>query len=145
GKTAGATFAEACATIEVAVEFQHTEEGYMGAADVAVPRPELGPVQQAERISSLDAIRGFSLLGILLMNIVGFAMNFAAYDDPTTTGGSTGINLWAWIVNHVLFEGKMRCIFSMVFGASMILLTRRMEDRGISSADIYYRRILWML
>lgn len=106
----------------------------------------MGPVQAGERISSLDVVRGFALLGILLMNIVGFGL-YHAYDDPTNAGGATGINLWVWIVMHVLAEGKMRCLFSMVFGAGVVLLTARAEQRGGagSSADIYYRRNLWLL
>jgi len=106
----------------------------------------VGPVQAEERISSLDTVRGFALLGILLMNIVGFGLA-AAYDDPTNAGGATGINLWTWIVMHILAEGKMRCLFSMVFGAGVILLTSRAEQRGAgaSSADIFYRRNLWLL
>src|SRR6059058_1519933 len=75
-----------------------------------------GPVDEPHRISALDTIRGFALLGILLMNIIGMGMYGAAYDDPTVTGGSTGLNLWVWIVMHVLAEGKMRCLFSMIFG-----------------------------
>jgi uncharacterized protein len=104
-----------------------------------------GPVRSEERISSLDTIRGFALLGILLMNIVGFGLP-AAYDDPTNSGGATGINLWIWIAMHILAEGKMRCLFSMVFGAGIILLTSRAEHRAdaSSSADIYYRRNLWL-
>lgn len=104
-----------------------------------------GPVRAEERISSLDVIRGFALLGILLMNIVGFGLP-SAYDDPTNAGGATGANLWVWIVMHILAEGKMRCLFSMVFGAGIILLTSRAEGRGegASGADIYYRRNLWL-
>src|SRR5947209_20423323 len=107
----------------------------------------MGPVERAERVSSVDVLRGFALLGILLMNIVGFGLYFSAYDDPTVAGGATGINLWIWIVMHVLAEGKMRCLFSMVFGASMLLLTSRIEERqaGTASADIYYRRSLWLM
>ena len=45
---------------------------------------------------------------------------------------------------HVLAEGKMRCLFSMVFGASVILLTSRLEKTG-RGADIYYRRTIWLL
>lgn len=103
------------------------------------------PVQSDERISSLDVVRGFALLGILLMNIVGFGL-YGAYDNPTISGGATGANLWVWIVMHVLAEGKMRCLFSMVFGAGIILLTARSEQRGAgaSTADIYYRRNLWL-
>ncbi len=107
------------------------------------------PVEQAERITALDTLRGFALLGILLMNIVGMGMFASAYDDPTVTGGSTGANLGVWAVLHVLAEGKMRCLFSMVFGAGIILLTSRLERRGTSigntSADVYYRRTLWLL
>ena len=47
---------------------------------------------------------------------------------------------------HLLAEGKMRCLFSMFFGAGIILLTARSEKRGAgaSTADIYYRRNLWL-
>src|SRR5436190_21128414 len=105
-----------------------------------------GPVRAEERISSLDIVRGFALLGILLMNIVGFGLA-SAYDDPTNSGGSTGANLWVWIVLHIFAEGKMRCLFSMIFGAGIILLTSRAEQRteGASVADIYYRRNLWLI
>ena len=52
----------------------------------------LVPAGESERIRALDTLRGFALLGILLMNIVAMAMNGAAYDDPTVTGGATGVN-----------------------------------------------------
>ncbi len=106
----------------------------------------VGPVRAEERISSLDMVRGFALLGILLMNIVGFGLH-GAYDDPTIAGGGTGINLWTWIVMHVLAEGKMRCLFSMIFGAGIILLTSKAEEKGAGAdaADIFYRRNLWLL
>jgi uncharacterized protein len=103
------------------------------------------PVTRGERITALDTLRGFALLGILLMNIVAMGMFGAAYDDPTVAGGSTGVNLWIWAILHVVAEGKMRAIFSLVFGAGIILLTSRLESTGRSSADIYYRRNLWQL
>jgi uncharacterized protein len=111
---------------------------------VAVEQAPAAPVQTAERITALDSLRGFALLGILLMNIVAMGMYVAAYDDPTVTGGATGANLGIWAVMHVLAEGKMRCLFSLVFGASVILLTSRLESRG-DSADVYYRRTIWLL
>src|SRR4030095_12988133 len=110
----------------------------------ASPEPVARPVSTGERITALDALRGFALLGILLMNIVGFGLYFAAYDNPTSAGGATGANLWCWIVLHVLAEGKMRCLFSLVFGASMILFTSRIEGWP-DAADIYYRRTLWLV
>jgi uncharacterized protein len=107
--------------------------------------PTVAPIDRSARISAIDALRGFALLGILLMNIIAMAMYGAAYDDPTVTGGATGANLWIWSVMHVLAEGKMRCLFSLVFGASVLLLTSRLEADGRSAADIYYRRTLWLL
>src|SRR5258708_10753880 len=111
---------------------------------VAVDQAPADPVQTAERITALDSLRGFALLGILLMNIVAMGMYGAAYDDPTVTGGATGANLGVWAVMHVLAEGKMRCLFSLVFGASVILLTSRLDARR-DAADVYYRRTLWLL
>lgn len=104
------------------------------------------PLDASERIDSLDVIRGIALLGILLMNINGMGLPFA-YSDPTIAGGDDGLNLKVWIVNNMLFEGTMRGLFTLLFGAGVILLTGRLEKSGagITTADIYYRRILWLL
>ena len=109
--------------------------------------PVAGPVLADERIGSMDVLRGVAVLGILLMNILGFALPFVASFDPTVAGGITGANRWIWAINTVLFEGKMRAIFSMLFGAGMLVLTSRLEQRGAAaeSADIYYRRLLWLV
>jgi len=106
----------------------------------------LRPVDSTNRINSLDIIRGIALLGILLMNIVGFGL-VDAYDNPTISGGATGWNLKVWIINNMLFEGTMRGLFTMLFGAGFILLTERLEKKGggIQVADIFYRRTLWLL
>jgi len=114
-------------------------------SEASITATPAAPVIQAERISALDTLRGFALLGILLMNIVAMGMFSGAYDDPIAAGGSTGANLWVWAVLHVVAEGKMRCLFSMVFGASTILLTSRLERNGLPSGDIYYRRTLWLM
>ena len=106
----------------------------------------IGPITPEERINSLDTLRGFALLGILPANVLVFGMYFAAGNDPTVAGGATGLNLASWALFRILIEGKMRCLFSMAFGASMILLTSRAEERsGATAADIYYRRNLWLL
>ena len=111
-----------------------------------IPR-ESGPVLGEERISAMDTLRGVAVLGILLMNILGFAYPFVASFDPRAGGGATGTNLWIWAANTALFEGKMRAIFSMLFGAGMLVLTSRLEQRGLGAqaADVYYRRLLWLL
>jgi uncharacterized protein len=107
----------------------------------------VGPIAREQRINSLDALRGFALLGILPANVLVFGMHLAAGNDPTVAGGATGLNLFGWLLFRVLIEGKMRALFAMVFGASVILLTSRIEGRSgaTAAADIYYRRNLWLL
>lgn len=109
-------------------------------------QPVFNPTQKKSRINSLDVIRGIALLGILLMNINGMGLPFS-YSDPTIAGGADGLNLNVWIANNMLFEGTMRGLFTLLFGAGVILLTSRLEKSGagIDTADIYYRRILWLL
>ena len=121
-------------------------------ATVAVPlpledQPTLAPVRFEERISALDTVRGFALLGILVMNILGFGLPDAASWNPAAAGGSTGWNLFTWALTEVLADGKMRAIFSLVFGASVLLLVERISRKGtgVDVADIHYRRMLWLL
>lgn len=107
----------------------------------------LAPARPEERISALDSIRGFALLGILLMNIASFGLPFAAYENPMAAGGHTGKNLVAWIIMSIFADGKMRGIFSLAFGASVYLLVDRLIRKGAGAvaADIHYRRMLWLL
>jgi len=114
---------------------------------MTAPATSYGPIASAERISSVDILRGASLLGILLMNIVGFGLMPSAYDDPTVQGGAAGWDLRVWLINAMFFEGSMRAMFSMLFGAGAVMLTLRMEARGggIEVADIYYRRTILLL
>lgn len=99
----------------------------------------------AKRLESLDFVRGCALFGILLMNINGMGLG-PAYDNPTIAGGDTGINLWTWLVINIGFEGTQRALFSILFGAGVILLTSRLEASGRSGAsDIFFRRNLWLI
>jgi uncharacterized protein len=117
------------------------------ANDDALTQLAVTPVRPDERVSGLDTIRGFALLGILLMNITDFGLPFAAYDNPIPAGGYTGKNLITWFIVGVVADGKMRAIFSMAFGASVYLLIDRLIRKGAaaSAADIHYRRMLWLL
>lgn len=105
----------------------------------------LKPIGIAERINSIDIIRGVALLGILLMNITGFGL-YKAYDNPTNSGGATGLNLSVWWINSMFFEGTFRGMFSMLFGAGIFLFTNRLTEnnRGSFVTDIFFRRLLWL-
>ena len=97
-----------------------------------------------ERYISIDAVRGFAVLGILLMNIVGMGLPAFAYLDPTYAGGSTGADLWTWAVNNVLTDGKMRALFTMLFGASAVLIAERAEGGRPGPMQTHYRRMFWL-
>jgi len=99
---------------------------------------------QGERYLSMDAVRGFAVLGILLMNIVGMGLPAFAYIDPTFYGGSTGPDLWTWAINFVFTDGKMRGLFTILFGASMVLIADRAEKGPIGPNQTHYRRMLWL-
>jgi len=105
----------------------------------------LKPTLSTERINSIDIIRGVALLGILLMNITGFGL-YKAYDNPTNSGGATGLNLSVWWINSMFFEGTFRGMFSMLFGAGIFLFTSRLSEnnRGSAVTDIFFRRLLWL-
>jgi uncharacterized protein len=111
------------------------------------------PTTLRERISSIDVLRGFALLGILVMNIEDFGTPEAASEipigmpKPAFVGPHAHLNLVIMVLKWVFFEGKMRAIFSMLFGAGVVLMTTRAEKRGAGGqiADIYLRRNMWLL
>lgn len=104
---------------------------------------------ESRRIGVLDAVRGCALLGILLMNIPYFGMHYKMVENIHVLKEYSGPNylLW-WLVNGI-FEGSMRGLFSFLFGASSILLLNSLENKklpsGLTPADVYYRRLIWLL
>ena len=94
---------------------------------------------------SLDALRGFAVMGILVMNIIAFSMPMSAYTNPMAYGTESAADLTAWAVAFVLIDGKMRGLFSLLFGASLLLVIDRAEARGQNATQIHYRRMGWLL
>jgi uncharacterized protein len=107
--------------------------------------PKTAPTAPSERIIAIDALRGFAILGILVMNIQSFSMIGPAYLNPTAYADLTGINKWVWILSHLFTEQKFMSIFSILFGAGVLLFTRRIEVRGGRTAGLHYRRTLWLI
>jgi uncharacterized protein len=105
----------------------------------------LTPVRPGERIASIDVLRGVALLGILSINIWGFALPYVVFNDPSAAGGWDAVNRGVWMVFHLLAEQKMMSLFSMLFGAGLIVMVRRSDARNTSLLGIYYRRIAWLL
>jgi uncharacterized protein len=101
-----------------------------------VSSPAPSNADALKRIHSIDVVRGFALLGILVMNVQAFAMPVAAYFNPRVCGGFEGLDRAAWLLTRLLFDVKFLSIFSTLFGASLIL-----AGRGFAAT----KRLLWLV
>jgi uncharacterized protein len=97
------------------------------------------------RIVTLDVVRGVAVMGILAMNIVAFAMPGAAYMNPMAYGTDGPADLASWVFSFIFIDGRMRGLFSFLFGASMLLVIERTEAAGGSPASVHYSRMAWLL
>ena len=93
------------------------------------------------RIITLDVIRGVAVMGIFAVNVIGMSMIDAAYLNPTAPRGWDVADVSLWLVNYVLIDGKMRSLFSMLFGASMLLVIERAEASGEQGWIVHFRRM----
>jgi uncharacterized protein len=115
--------------------------------------PLEAPVKLGQRLPTLDILRGVALLGILMMNIEDFAGSEALLDIPVGltraafTGWHAGLDYTILTLKWMFAEGRMRSMFSMLFGAGVVLLTERLEKRSGReyATRVYYRRNLWLL
>ncbi|MGD2123240.1 MAG: DUF418 domain-containing protein [Gemmatimonadota bacterium] len=105
----------------------------------------LAPTTPSERIQVLDVLRGVALLGILITNIQHFAMFAGAARNPTLYGDLTGANFWVYAFTFNLAFQKFMPIFSMLFGAGIMLAATRREAAGESAEAFHYRRMFFLL
>ena len=103
--------------------------------------PSLSPVEETKRIIYLDVIRGIAILGILLMNIYNFGMVSFLQERSGIYEGTGTLNFNIWFLGNIFIDGKMRGIFSMLFGAGILLFANKV-DKGTIGA--HYRRMLWL-
>ena len=103
------------------------------------------PVAESQRVLSVDVLRGFALLGILVMNINFFAWPSITLFNPMAAGGFEGLDLFAYKLETMLFSQKFMTIFSMLFGGGLILMLERWEKAGKKVKRVYYRRVLWLI
>ena len=98
------------------------------------------------RIRSLDLIRGVAVLGIVAVNAASFAAPSSAAYAPGPPGMPTSAaNHAAYLITLVLFEGKMRALFSVLFGAGMLLFIGRADAAGRHGEWLQLRRLFWLL
>ena len=112
------------------------------AAEVGTPDQ---PMRGADRLVSLDFIRGIAVLGILFANITAFGHPMLAYFWPEALpGGGSKSDDWIWLVQFVFVDGKFRGLFTLLFGAGMYLFVERVWARG-GSRSLQARRLFWLM
>lgn len=99
----------------------------MSAAQLSA---DSGPVRETARITSLDLIRGVAVLGILLMNAVSFKLDDAAYFNLSADGSNNWLDWAVGVFGEIFVDQKFMGLFSLLFGASMILFIDRAAARG---------------
>ncbi|WP_421920487.1 DUF418 domain-containing protein [Marinifilum sp.] len=107
--------------------------------------PHAAPTSLKERIQSLDILRGFALLGILFINIQLFALPDSSFANPLVLGEMSGLDSFAYWLVHVFAELKFMTIFSILFGAGILLFVNRLTEKGIDGSKIHTRRMMWLL
>lgn len=105
------------------------------------PAGEPGVGSGGERFVSLDVMRGVAVMGILLANLPGFALPEAAYFSPLAAGPPSLADRAAWLANFILVEGRMRGLFSFLFGASLLLVVDRARAAGENDTAVHLRRM----
>jgi uncharacterized protein len=103
-------------------------------------RTELAPVPANQRIEALDAVRGFALIGICLMNIEFFNRPMATLGQGMPAG-LTGMNWLASFFVAYFVAGKFWTIFSLLFGMGFAVMLTRAESAGRGFLKPYMRRI----
>jgi len=97
------------------------------------------------RIHSLDQLRGFALLGILIMNIISFSNIGIGYMNPSIGAGLEGYNKWVHAFSYLFADMRFMSIFSVLFGAGIILFSKNILVRNKSEKGYHYRRMFFLL
>jgi len=109
------------------------------------PIPQAGPTLGRSRIDSLDVLRGFALMGILIMNIQSFSMPSDAYFSPNVYGNLEGANALIWVLGYIFVDMKFMAMFSMLFGAGVVLMSQHRDAAGAPVVALHYRRMALLL
>lgn len=103
------------------------------------------PVSSPDRIETLDLLRGFALLGILTMNIRGMAAPLSAYLYPDALFEYEGASRVAYLFTSIVSDLKMMGLFSMLFGAGVLLYAAKATESGRPPRGLWLRRMGWLL
>jgi uncharacterized protein len=96
------------------------------------------------RIAALDLVRGVAVLGILAVNLFSFAAPNGAVYSPNLPQAGSVADQYVFGAVLLLFEGKMRALFTILFGASLLLFVERAVEQGRDGARLQCRRLGWL-
>ncbi|MGB3186615.1 MAG: hypothetical protein WBB15_12200, partial [Ornithinimicrobium sp.] len=102
----------------------------------ATTRPASGPTQIADRITSLDLIRGVAILGILPMNALVFGLADTAYFNVSADGVEQPLDWIIGVLTMVFVDQKMMALFSLLFGVGVVIFAERAAAKN--------RRVVWL-
>ena len=108
-------------------------------------KPAQADAETGGRIATLDLIRGVAVLGILAVNIAGFAQPMVSSTTPNLPHPVSATNEAAYAFTFLFFEGKMRTLFSLLFGAGLMLFWERAEAAGHNGDVLQLRRLSWLI
>lgn len=101
----------------------------------------IGPIPTAERVQTIDILRGLALFGIIAANMRGFAGPATAYMAASIMW-PLPVDLLAQAAIDIFVQGKFITIFSLLFGAGFAVQASRAAARGGRFAGFYTRRLL---
>jgi uncharacterized protein len=113
-------------------------------AGLTGPSQPVHSLPPAQRIPTLDIVRGIALPGILIMNMPGFGTSFFAEADGSHLWASP-VDLWAEQLRDMLFSGKFNSMFSLLFGIGFTIQFERMQRSDPQRATVMYLRRLLVL
>lgn len=104
----------------------------------------IAPTSETERIEVIDIIRGFAVLGILLVNMAWFNSPVYLYVMDVQWWTGTADRIATWFIRF-LAEGKFYSLFSFLFGIGLTLQIARAEARDVRFVPLYRRRLFFLL
>lgn len=109
------------------------------------PPSVIEPSAGSERIALIDALRGFALAGVLLMNLGEFTLVNYLDHDARSGLATASFDIWVDRALQVLVQGKAFTVFTLLFGIGFALQMERVEMRGAEGFRLYIRRAVILL
>jgi uncharacterized protein len=106
---------------------------------------KMGPIEEKQRIESLDILRGLAVFGILLVNMKSFSgpdspirsLSYEFFDHP--------IDVWTNVMLEFFVQGNFITMFSFLFGFGIILMAKKAAENKRSFVAFFLRRQVVLL